>query len=349
MKIAKSNFNLQMFLHKMTATSIAVWMLASCNGGNGKSNEQPQGDPVGTYRSYLYDVRKLDALSFGELLEHVSRWQTIKHSVFTHACRDTLENPHYSTDKKCEQLHDSLRVEFSRLVLSKPRTFQELLSLKKQLSPYAEDKELHRAVEDVRPFFISLDNRPACGGDKAQILSDYRALLSGTLRNGIHGIDDLTDYIKEEDAVFRAFLPHLHQFDKANMGDITRNTEKCCLQIFLAAEREEITYQDAMVYLAMRTNRRLILNTQTCIDDIRHKKVRTVAQAHAYIWMLLQPYVSLDDFCLAVLSPEDRENFDKLAAQTPHAFEALSRILQLEGTRLSELPGLLMEIFISTL
>jgi hypothetical protein len=42
------------------------------------------------------------------------------------------------------------------------------------------------------------------------------------------------------------------------MADITRGTEQCCSQIFLAAERKEITYREAMLYLTMRTNRRQI-------------------------------------------------------------------------------------------
>lgn len=349
MKIAKSNLKTQGLLYKMAAASVAVWMFASCNDGNGKLSGQVKDDPAGTYRDYLSDIRKLDNLSFVELSEHIGQWQNVKDSVFAYAYRDTLENPHYSTGKTCERLHDSLRIEFSRLALSKPRTYQELLSLKKQLSPYTDDKELHRAVKNIHPFFMSLDKYPAYDGEKPQILSAYRALLVETLRNGIYGMDDLTDFIRKEDAVFRAFLSHLHNFDEANMGDITRDTEKCCSQIFLAAERKEITYQEAMVYLAMRTNRRLILNMQTCIDDIRHGKVKTAAQAHAYIWMLLQPYVSMDGFSLSVLSDEEQKILDRLAMQTSGAFEELSRILQSEGGRLSELPGMLMEIFISTL
>ena len=49
----------------------------------------------------------------------------------------------------------------------------------------------------------------------------------------------------------------------------------------------------------MRTNRRLILNTGTCINDIHNQKVQTKAQAYAYIWMIMRPYVSMDSFHLS--------------------------------------------------
>lgn len=349
MKSKTSYSILAMLLSKIAAASIAIFVLASCSGRNGKMLSEAKNDPAETYRGYLSEIRKLDNLSFRALTKHLKHWQIMKDSVFARLQRDSLNLFHSDTRMECERLHDSLRIEFSRLALSKLHTYQEALTLKEQLSPYAEDKELHRAAEESRPFFASLDNRPACRGDKQQILSMYRALLAQTIRKGIHNHDDLTAYIQKEDAVFRAFLAHLHEFDGANMADITRDTERCCSQVFLAAERKEITYQEAMIYLAMRTNRRLIQNMQTCIDNIQHKTVKTPAQAHIHIWMLLHPYVSLDGFCMALLSPGDRKQLDRIAAQTPAAFETLGKILQSEGGRLDELPGMLMEIFIHTL
>lgn len=336
-------------LTKIVAVSIAIFVLTSCDGGNGKPLSETKDDPAEIYMDYLSEIRKQDNLSFKALTERLKQWQTLKDSVFVHLRRDSLNQSHSDTRMSCELLHDSIRTEFSRLALSKPRTYQEVLTLKERFSPYAEDKELHRAAEEKRPFFASLDSRPACRGDKQQILSIYRELLAETIRNGIHGHDDLMSYIEKEDAVFRAFLAHLHDFDGANMADITRDTEQCCSQVFLAAERKEITYQEAMIYLAMRTNRRLKQNMQTCIEDIRREEVKTPAQAHAYIWMLLQPYASLDGFCMALLSPDDRKHLDRIAAQTPAAFEALGKILQSESGRLDELPGMLIEIFIHTL
>lgn len=349
MKSRKSYSNSSVLLTKIAAASIAIFVLISCGAGNGKPLSEAKDDPAGKYREYLSEIRKRGNLSVKDLTEHLKQWQTLKDSVFAHLRRDSLNRFHSDTHIKCERLHDSIRTEFSRVALSKPRTYQEVLILKEQLSPYTEDKELHRAAEECRPFFTSLDSRSACRGDKEQILSVYRALLAETIRSGIHDHDDLTTFIEKEDAVFRAFLAHLHGLDGENTTDITRATEQCCSQIFLAAERKEITYQEAMLFLAMRTNRRLIQNVQTCIDDIRHEKVKTPAQAYAYIWMLLQPYASLDGFCMALLSPDDRKHLDRIATQTPAAFEALGKILQSESGRLDELPGMLIEIFIHTL
>ena len=107
-----------------------------------------------------------------------------------------------------------------------------------------------------------------------------------------------------------------------DLSDITRDTEKCCVEVFHAAERQEITYKEAMIYMAMRTNRRVIQNVRACLDGVQRGNVATSRQAHAFIWMILQPYASLDTFCLTLLSPGDKEALDRIATETPGAFGA---------------------------
>jgi hypothetical protein len=64
--------------------------------------------------------------------------------------------------------------------------------------------------------------------------------------------------------------------------------------VFQSAEDGKISYRDALIYTARRTNRRIILNALACRNDINQGNVKTEAQARAYVWMLLQPYVALD-------------------------------------------------------
>lgn len=332
-----------------SAVSIAVFILTSCGERNGNPPAGAGYDPAGIYSEYLSEIRKQDGLSFEDLTARLRQWQTVRDSVAAYLRRDTTQYPHDDPREKCLLLHDSIRAEFSRLALSRPRTYKEVLALKAQFSPYAGDVELHRSAEEIRPFFAFLDDRPAYRGDKEQILSAYRTLLAGTLRRGIHGRSDLTGFIEKEDAVFRAFLARLRDFDGTNTVDITRDTEKCSTEVFLAAGRQEITYKEAMLYMAMRTNRRVMQNVRACLDDIRQGKVTTPRQAHAYIWMILQPYASLDGFCMTLLSPEDKKALDRISAETPAAFAALHKVLESESDRLDELPAMLMEIFIASL
>ena len=329
------------------AVPAAVFTLTSCGGGSGKPYGEVQNTPAGIYREYLSGLRTQDGLSFEGLTARLGQWQTVRDSVSAHIRRDTLWRSHTDTRKECLLLHDSM--ELSRLARSRPRTYKEVLALKECFSPYAEDGELHRSAQEIRPFFASLDSRMAYRGGKEQLLSAYRTLLSETQRKGIHGHGDLTRFIEKEDALFRAFLARLNDYNDMDLSDITRDTEKCCAEVFRAAERQEITYKEAMIYMAMRTNRRVIQNVRACLDGVQRGEVATSRQAHAFIWMILQPYASLDGFCLTLLSPRDKEALDRIATETPGAFSTLRKILPSENDRLEELPGMLIEIHIATL
>ena len=224
----KSYLKIILSIAGLSAASIAVFIFPSCDGPNGKSLAEPQDTPAGLYREYLSEIRKSQELSFKELTVCIGKWQTLKDSVAAAIRRDTARQAHSGTREECRLLHDSICSELSRLALSKPRTYKEVLSLKERFSPYAGDVELHRSAEEIRPFFAALDKRPAYRGNKEQTLSAYRKLLAGTLNDGIHDSRDLKRFIEKEDAVFRAFLSGLHDSGSANMADITRDTEKCC-------------------------------------------------------------------------------------------------------------------------
>ena len=349
MEYTKSYSKTKSFLTGAIAISAVMFMFASCSGKSGHSHPEIADDPAGTYRHYLSEVRKLDKLSTEELAEHINCWQTVRDSVFSLAVRDTSSNPHSSLYRECEELHDSLRMEFCRLARLNDRTYLDGLVLKEQTSPYIGDKDLKAAADNARSFFSSLDSIPPLAVDGKGVLSAYRRLLARTLQNGIHDLTGLKSFIKDEDAVFRSFLKRLNSLAGENMSDITKDTEQCCSQVFIAAESKEIPYRDVMIYMAMRTNRRLIQNAAACLNDVLKGKAENKSQAWGYACMILQPYISMDGICTALLSDDDKKKLSRIAEQTPAAFDKLGDILQSDKEQLEEFPAILMEIYIRTL
>ena len=133
MKNRKSYSRCPALLAVLTVCSTVLFLFSSCGSGNGKPSSVGSDDPADTYRGYLSEIRRLDHLTAKELAGHLKRWQTVKDSVFARLRRDTLGLPGSDACKVCEGIHDSLRIEFSRLALSGPRTYGELLMLKERL------------------------------------------------------------------------------------------------------------------------------------------------------------------------------------------------------------------------
>ena len=182
------------------AVPAAVFTLTSCGGRSGKPCGEVQDTPAGIYREYLSELRTQDGLSFEDLTSRLGQWQAVRDSVSAHIRRDTLWRSHTDTRKECLLLHVPSVWNFPVWRCRDRAPIKRSLALKVRFSPYAEDRELHRSAQEIRPFFVSLDSRMAYRGGKEQLLSAYRTLLSETQCKGIHGHGDLTRFIEKEDA-----------------------------------------------------------------------------------------------------------------------------------------------------
>ena len=109
MKTLKSNLKQPIIFAKIIAVSIAIFLCASCDNGNGKRLAKAKNDPAGTYREYLSDIRRQKKLSIKELAGHLKQWQTLRDSVFLHLECDTLGRLHSTVREECEQIHDCLK------------------------------------------------------------------------------------------------------------------------------------------------------------------------------------------------------------------------------------------------
>ena len=334
---------------KSFAVCFAIVTLVSCGEKTGNSMFQTVKNAADAYRSYLFEVRKEANLPTDRLIEKINDWQSLRDSVSACVAKDTVNRIHANYESEIRGLHDSLRIEFTRLALEKPRTFADVLLLREQTSQYRQDTELMQSAAEVEPFFKPLDSVPTYKGSANAVVEKYRMFLSKTLKSGISGKSEMLAFIKEEDRLFRSFLSHLPELADADLSAITRDTEKCCLSIFQSAENGRLSYRDALVYTTRRTNRRIILNALACRDDINQGNVKTEAQARAYVWMLLQPYVALDGFSVAILSDMERTTLHAVADRTPQMIAKLNKTAGTDNDQWQVLPGVLIKIMLTSI
>lgn len=334
---------------KFLAVCFATISLASCGNNTDNCMFQTGEEAANAYRSYLSEVRKSENLSTDRLVESVNEWQTLRDSVYTCIAKDTTRQPHRHYESIVQMVHDSLRVEFTRLALSRPRTLADVLFIREKTSQYRYDTELVQAATEAEPFFRSLDSIAPYHGSAKQTVSIYQSFLANTLKSGIGTKEGMLAFIKEEDRLFRSFLNHLPQLADADLSAITDETEKCCLSVFRSAEDSKLSYRDALIYMAKRTNRRIVLNALACNNDINNGKVKTDGQARAYVWMLLQPYMALDGFSMTVMSETERVKLYEIADNTPLMIANLNKIIGTDNDQWQVLPELLVKIMMTSI
>lgn len=100
-----------------------------------------------------------------------------------------------------------------------------------------------------------------------------------------------------------------------SLSDITYMTEDVCAKIFLAASVRKIKARDAIAIMSMRTARRLLQNSLRCIDNINHLPMQNSLQRNAYLWMIIQPYISIDNLTIASLTEAEKSNLREISSQ----------------------------------
>lgn len=347
---AKSNSSDGIRLAVCVATAIAAFMLTACSDGNGMMSFRSSDEAINEYHGFLTNLRKNDKVPIQALAKAVNEWRVLNDSVASCLARDTFGLAHTYPFAAYREIKDSIRIELYRMAMSRQRSYHDLLYLRERTSSYAHDEELHQAVKEALPFFASLDSLPVYNkGGKQAVLKRYRQFLQKSVKRGIHGKEDLRAFIMEEHRHFKAFLQYLPDFADSNISAITRNTEQCCVQILRAADRKELSHKDAMIYLAMRTNLRLLRNAQAAVGDLKSGKVKSEKVLHAYLLMMVQPFMSMDDLSVSVLPEKDKSDYYKLADVLPKEMDNLTKQLHMDKKRTADLPMLMMKIYITRL
>jgi hypothetical protein len=86
-----------------------------------------------------------------------------------------------------------------------------------------------------------------------------------------------------------------------------------------------ISRSEAVILLTMRNNRRVLQNAVRCVEDIRTGRISETDQQTAYLWMLMQPWMTIDSFAYGLLTREQTETLERLAAEMPQTLKRLSK------------------------
>ena len=331
------------------AILVATCIVTACSSGKKKHRFESSSEALSEYRAFLSSLKEEKEQSIEKFTSSVKDWRVLDDSVLNYVRCDTLPKVHFYPIQDYKKIHDSIKVEYLRLAVSKPRNYKDVLLFKSQVIDSCMFAKVKRAAETALPFFSSLNNQTLYKGTKPKMLMAYREFLEQTEKNGIHTKSQFLSFLQVEDVLFRSFLSQLYDMNDVSVSPITQSTERICKQVMHRAGSEMISSEDAMIYMTMRSNRRLLLNAEICSSDIRTGKVKTAAQQTAYFWMVLQPYLSIDDFGMAVLTSEQKKQFEKLASDAPQVIKVLADNLEMNREMTDNLPNLFINIYISKL
>ncbi len=335
----------------LVAIGFAGILLASCGSGKSPYQFKTAQEGISHYRAFVKELKTCTSQDMSSIAKDIAAWQELEDSVNAVILRDTTsaKSPHYYPHETVASLHDTAKDEFLNRVIGKPRTLQDVLTLKLEANRLVNDKTISEAAKAAAPFFLSLDSVNIYNMDCGQLLRRYQAYLSSVERSGIHSKEQLLMFMREEDRLFRSFATHLSEMDGRSATDITRTTERIYAQLSRDSGSQSLSSDELFILLTMRTNRRLLVSAQGCLADIRASKVKTDDQHRAYLMMLLQPFTSISDFGLAVLTDTQKATFADIAKEASSQLVRLAGQDQTEREQVARIADLMIKIYISSL
>ena len=163
------------------------------------------------------------------------------------------------------------------------------------------------AAMDKAPLFPTLE----------QTLSEYEKLL--TTADPFKKEGQLHNFIQKEDQCFRSLLVFLKDTPQSKLQHITDKTSSLFDALYrnTAADLDNEVNERVMMYLTMRFNRRIIQNAEVCRTDIKKEVPLNDQQAANYRWMIIQPYMTIDNYAMALLTDDQIKTLTDMATELP--------------------------------
>lgn len=319
--------------------------IVSCSGNmNFKNTEMA----LEEYQFFMEKVAYNTSCTPESLSDLICEWQELSDTVYAYLSKsEELHN--HGREEKFFDACDSVRNSFLKIIKSGEYGYEDVLTIKTATNPFRQDSSIDSIKASAWPFFDNLDKAHLNDSGKDKTLQDYFGFVHSVYETGINTEEEFFRFIKFEDILFRRYLYHLGEVMGESMTQVTFETDSICRRVFKASSIGTLTANDVMANMAVRTNRRLLQNAKAACDCIRNKKNVEPQMSAAFIWMAVQPFVSIDSFGLALLSDSQLHDLHeianiltKLAGQDSHVDDNTKRLAK-------NLPSQILQLYISSL
>lgn len=301
-------------------------------------------------KEQLEKLKKTQDVSIEELASLTSTWLEVQDSAYSVFSRDSSLDIKSPMAVAYFMVSDSIRGEISRLAFSKPRSLRDVMYFKQNTASQREKLDKSAIYQDAVKFYGQLDEYQLYPNLQSTLMA-YGKLLSSTkvFKNG----EELVKFIALEDKCFRSLMKYLSQVDTESLQHLTLATTRVFDGLYSSVGNQVDDVNDrTMLYLSMRFNRRIIQNALACKEDIQARKRLSSTQRANYRWMLIQPFMAIDDYSAAVLTSEQKEQLLALSDELPGLLEKLDtkkKITDKENNLTSVLSEYFLKSYLSSI
>lgn len=292
-----------------------IGLFCACGNQNKTYVFQTPQEALKTCHKELSKVKAIKKTNISRLANVTANWLALQDSVMNCIMRDSTAQNDIEVSADFFAVSDSFRTEITRLALADKRNMKDVIQLKvataTERKRIISSKDFRAAVE----FYAQMDNIPSYPDVKTTLV-EYEKLLTNT--TPFKKEQELHQFIQQEDRCFRSLLGFLKDVPQEKLQYITDETSRLFDTLYSNSMAGENKVDErVMIYLNMRFNRRIIQNAETCREQIKTKIKLNEQLAANFRWMIIQPFMMIDNYAMAVLTDKQVEQLMTLAEELP--------------------------------
>lgn len=324
---------------------------SSCSSINEENKDDDTRQALSIYKGFLNEVNSFNEKETAKLVELCRRWYALRDSVATSLPHDSVVVHGYSTvQEEFININDSISSRIAMIVRSNDYTLTDYLNFRFALGYIPHEEKYRPYIKPGHDFFANLDFVNPYQGNCKTTIDRYESFLNNTLKKGISTQKELESFICVEDRNFRTSLKFLHDLGDNSLERVNEMTKEIIgsVSLNLIDSCDAFNREKALVLMVMRSNRRLTANAWQCAMDIKEGRLKEEAELYAaYFWMLLNPFIYIDDIAVCLMSEELKAQYYRLAALMPELMEPISKRLPVGRFSLEELPKELIVAYLT--
>ena len=324
---------------------------SSCSSSNGENKDDDTRQALSIYKGFLDEVNSFNEKETAKLVDLCRRWYALRDSVAASLPHDSVVVHGYAVEQEeFININDSIASRIAMIVRSNDYTLTDYLNFRFALGYIPHEEKYRPYIKPGHDFFANLDFVNPYQDNCKTTIERYESFLNNTLKKGISTQKELESFICVEDRNFRTSLKFLHDLGDNSLEHINVMTKEIIgrVSLNLIDSCDAFNREMALVLMMMRSNRRLTANAWQCAMDIKEGRLKEEAELYAaYFWMLLNPFIYIDDIAVCLMSEELKAQYYRLAALMPELMEPISKRLPVGRFSLEELPKELIVAYLT--
>lgn len=325
-------------LGKQLSIICCITLFVSC-GNKEKFNFKSPEEAITACESEYSDLKEIKEVNIKQLTQIANNWIALQDSTIKVIAKSdtiTTEHPMFNY---FFTLSDSIRTQISKLAYLENRSVEDVIYLKLNTVYGMEETSSSREFKNAVKFYKEQDNAKLYPSAEKSV-SAYIDLLKNA--DAVKKEQDLMDFMIKEDMCYRSLLKYQAKIEPEQMEEIAEASERFFNNLQYAMEQKENDVNKRLLaYLNVRINRRIVQSAESCIEDINNKVDLSIETRNSYRWSILQPYLSIDKYMAAYLTPEQKKTLTEIGKNLPEYLSYLDsyhrQMTKKEKEKLSEL------------